>query len=209
MYNPEHFKENDREILFELIRNYPLGALVCYPNGDFEINHLPFEIVQRDQKSYLQAHIAKANPLFSLLGSTQSLDVVIIFQAENAYISPNWYLEKHIHHRAVPTWNYQVVHVKGQLQLINDEKSLRGILARLTRQHEATQQKPWRMSDAPEDYLEEMLTKIAAIEIEISLIEGKSKLSQNRNRVDVENVIQNLDENGNFKIANEMRKRVK
>lgn len=207
MYLPEHFKENDQEKLFELIRAYPLGALIAYVDGDFEANHLPFEIVTEGEIFKLKAHIAKANPLFEKLKLRTGIEVLIIFQGESQYISPNWYPEKHIHHKAVPTWNYRVVHVKGKCHLIDEEKYLRGILARLTRQHEQTQTKPWRMSDAPEQYLREQLEKIVGIEIEISSIIGKSKLSQNRSQADIENVIEKLHENGAEKRANIMRKK--
>ena len=129
----------------------------------------------------------------------------MIFHADQNYISPNWYEGKQEHHRVVPTWNYRIVHVKGIIRKVNDEKYLRGILARLTRTHEATQPIPWKMGDAPKDFIEEQLEKIVAIEIEIESIVGKFKVSQNRSKQDVENIEKAL-ENLNPKMAQSVKK---
>lgn len=128
-------------------------------------------------------------------------DVLVIFQGEQGYISPNWYPSKQLHHRHVPTWNYQVVHVKGKIKFLEDEKSLRGILAKLTRTHEAKQEKPWKMSDAPSDYIAAELKEIIGIEIEIQHMIGKFKLSQNRDQADAVNVVNNLEKQGQIQLA--------
>lgn len=129
----------------------------------------------------------------------------VIFHADQSYISPNWYEGKHEHHRVVPTWNYRVVHVKGSIRKVDDEKYLRGVLAHLTRTHEATQPIPWKMGDAPNDFIAEQLEKIVGIEIEIDTIIGKFKVSQNRSAVDAENVAMAL-ENLNPEMAKSVRK---
>lgn len=183
MYLPTHFKQENLTELFDLIEQNPLGSLMVTYDGEIEANHIPFELDRSAGKSgLLRGHIAKANPLFNLLEQVES--AYVIFQAEQSYISPSWYPGKFEHHREVPTWNYRVVHVKGTIRKIDDEKYLRGILARLTRQHEAPQIVPWKMGDAPNDYIEEQLEKIVAIEIEIDSILGKFKVSQNRSAVD-------------------------
>ena len=183
MYLPTHFKQENLTELFDLIEQNPLGSLMVTYDGEIEANHIPFELDRSAGKSgLLRGHIAKANPLFNLLEQVES--AYVIFHAEQSYISPNWYLGKFEHHREVSTWNYRVVHVKGTIRKIDDEKYLRGILARLTRQHEAPQIVPWKMGDAPNDYIEEQLEKIVAIEIEIDSILGKFKVSQNRSAVD-------------------------
>lgn len=183
MYLPTHFKQENLPELFDLIEKNPLGSLMVIYDGEMEANHIPFELDRSAGNSgLLRGHIAKANPLFTLLEEVQS--AYVIFHAEQSYISPNWYPGKFEHHREVPTWNYRVVHVKGTIRKIDDEKYLRGILARLTRQHEAPQALPWKMGDAPNDYIEEQLEKIVAIEIEIDSIVGKFKVSQNRSAVD-------------------------
>ncbi|SPL72318.1 FMN-binding negative transcriptional regulator [Acinetobacter stercoris] len=206
MYLPEHFQENEIEQLYCLIKLYPLGSLIIHANGELEANHLPFELDIKNNQ--LRAHIAKANPLYELLKQNESIDTLIIFQAENSYISPNWYLEKAIHHRAVPTWNYRVVHIRGKCRFVDDEKYLRGVLARLTREHENSQPVPWRMTDAPEDYIRKQLANIAAIEINILDIKGKFKLSQNRTEADIRNVAQALTEQHKTELAEEMLKQL-
>lgn len=184
MYLPKVFEETRTEILTNLIQKHALGCLVLYADGELDANHLPFEY---DEKSHsLFAHIAKENPLYVQL--KQSQNVLVVFSIDHAYVSPNWYAGKLEHHRAVPTWNYVVIHVKGIAELIEDEKILRGILARLTREHESNQPKPWKMSDAPKDYIQDQLSKIAAIRVEISSLVGKFKLSQNRDVIDRLNV---------------------
>jgi len=204
MYLPTHFQQDDLNELFELIENNPLASLMVVHEGEIEANHIPLELDRSaSKKGMLRGHIAKANPLFALLESVQS--AYVVFHADQSYISPNWYEGKQEHHRVVPTWNYRVVHVKGAIRKIEDEKYLRGILARLTRQHEATQPVLWKMGDAPSDFIKEQLEKIAVIEIEIDSIVGKFKVSQNRGAVDAENVAKAL-ENSNPEMAKSVRK---
>src|SRR5699024_1746275 len=107
---------------------------------------------------------------------------LVVFRGEDAYISPNWYPSKHESHRQVPTWNYQAVHVRGRITIRDDERFVRGHVARLTRVHEANTgtDRPWRMGDSPKAYIDQMLAAIVGIEIEITAMIGKSKLSQNK-----------------------------
>lgn len=193
MYLPTHFKQENQVELFDLIEHHPLGTLIVMHADGLEVNHIPFELDRLHLPAgILRGHIAKANPLASLLSEPQS--AYVIFQAEQHYISPNWYPGKQEHHRVVPTWNYRVVHATGQLSVIEDQKYLRGVLARLTRQHEADQPVPWRLSDAPADFIEQQLEKIMAIEFNIESIIGKFKLSQNRSQADVAGLIAALNE---------------
>lgn len=187
MYLPTHFKQENLAELFDLIEKNPLASVMVVWGGQIEANHIPL-VLDRSigDLGVLRGHIAKANPLFDCLEQTQV--VYVIFQADQAYISPNWYEGKQEHHRVVPTWNYRVVHVQGTIRKIEDDKYLRGILARLTRTHEATQQIPWKMGDAPRDFIEQQLEKIVAIEIDIKDIVGKFKVSQNRSKQDAERV---------------------
>lgn len=205
MYLPTHFQHEDLAGLIELIQQYPLATLVMTdPDGALEVNHLPLEYdAKKGEFGLLRGHIAKANPMFDLLNDAR--EVYVVFHADQTYISPNWYAGKQEHHRVVPTWNYRVVHVKGKMRKVADEKYLRGILARLTRQHEAAQPVPWKMGDAPEDFMQEQLEKIVAIEIEIDSIVGKFKVSQNRNAADAEKVARAL-ENGHPDMADSVRK---
>ena len=204
MYLPTHFYQDNLPELFDLIEKNPLGSLIVVQDGEIEANHIPFELDRSEGEfGVLKGHIAKANPLFSILN--EPLSAYVIFQAEQAYISPNWYEGKLDHHRVVPTWNYRVVHVKGTIQELEDDRYLRGVLARLTRTHESTQALPWKMGDAPHDFIEEQLAKIVAVEIKIESIVGKFKVSQNRSVDDAENVAKALQEQ-NSAMAESIRK---
>ena len=111
---------------------------------------------------------------------------LVVFRGAHAYVSPNWYPSKHELHRQVPTWNYRVVHVHGRVRIRDDERFVRGVVARLTRRHEARTgaAKPWTMSDSAEDYIDQMLAAIVGIEIEITRMVGKWRLGQNREERD-------------------------
>lgn len=193
MYLPTHFKHEQLDDLVDLIQQYPLATVVMTAvDGTLEVNHLPLEYeMQQGGFGVLRGHIAKANPIFEILN--RSAQAYVIFQAEDAYISPNWYEGKQDHHRVVPTWNYRVVHVKGEIRKLGDEKYLRGVLARLTRMHEDNQPMPWKMGEAPKDFIAEQLEKIVAIEIDIQSMIGKFKVSQNRSAVDALNVAKALE----------------
>ena len=178
MYVPQHFEETRIEELYSVIREYPLGALVTHGAHGLDANHLPFELDAK--QGVLLAHVARANPVWQELKDGD--DVLVIFRAGDAYISPNWYPSKHELHRQVPTWNYRVVHVHGKATVRDEERFVRGVVARLTRTHEgrANAEQPWRMSDSAKEYIDQMLTAIVGIEIRITRMVGKWKLSQNR-----------------------------
>ncbi len=183
MYVPAHFEEHRADALHQLIDDYPLGSLVTLgPNG-LDANHLPFEF---DAKSgphgTLRAHVARANPLWQ--EAADRPDALVIFQGPTAYISPSWYPSKHETHRQVPTYNYMVVHAHGRIVVRDDESFVRGLVARLTRRMEAGEAAPWKMGDAPADYISQMLGAIVGIEIEVTRLTGKWKLSQNKEAAD-------------------------
>lgn len=150
MYTPLHFAETRPEELHRIIREHPLGILVTQAAGGLDANHLPFEF-HPDQGSCgtLHAHIARANPLWKEVASEPA--VMVVFRGVEGYISPSWYPSKHETHQQVPTWNYEVVHAHGRLRVMDDEKFVRGVLARLTREHEAKEARPWKMGDSPQD----------------------------------------------------------
>jgi transcriptional regulator len=185
MYLPAHFEETRDEALRRILADHPLGALVVSGPHGLDANHLPFLFDdERDGRRKLLAHVARANPLWR--EARDADEVLVIFRAGDAYVSPNWYPSKHELHRQVPTWNYQVVHVHGRLFVRDDERFVRGVVARLTRTHEARTgaARPWRMTDSAPEYIDRMLAAIVGIEIEITRIAGKSKLSQNREERD-------------------------
>lgn len=200
MYIPTDFEENRLEILYAFIQKYPFAHLISLDQSNLlQADHLPFASIAEDGQLILLAHIARNNPLYQSIKPNTS--VLVIFQGEQGYISPNWYPSKFEHHRHVPTWNYQVVHARGKLEFIENEKQLRGILARLTRHHEQTQPKPWRMTDAPVEYIQEQLQHIIGLQIKVETLQGKFKLSQNRNETDLKGVIQGLADSGQDDLA--------
>lgn len=203
MYLPSHFEERRLELLHDLMKKHPFGCVVTYSNGELDANHLPFEIAfDKGDFGKLLAHISRQNPLAEVLKN--NADVLVIFRIDDVYISPNWYVGKFEHHKVVPTWNYVVIHAKGKARIIEDEKVLRGILARLTREHESNQDVPWKMTDAPSDFISERMKHIVGIQIEITDLVGKFKLSQNRNKNDISSVATALASKGKSDLSNLM-----
>lgn len=207
MYIPSAFASEDRDRLLALIRDYPLGALVTQGPEGLDANHLPFAFEADDTRpgspGRLLAHVARANSVWQA-GQAQA-DVMIIFRGPDHYISPNWYPSKHEAHRQVPTWNYEVVHVHGRLTVRDDPRFVRRVVARLTQWHERTEPQPWKMGDAPADYLDAMVSAIVGLEIEILRMEGKFKLSQNRESRDRAGAAEQLEAMGAAALARSMR----
>ena len=183
MYNPAHFAITDPAVMHRIMRAHPLGMLVTSSDGSLDANHIPFEFDPAiGPHGQLTGHVARANPVWQ-----QCRDggrVMVAFRGAEAYVSPNWYPSKHETHRLVPTWNYEVVHAHGRITIRDDEAYVRGVVARLTRRHEATEPKPWKMGDSAPDFIDGMLKAIVGIEIAIERLEGKAKLSQNRDARD-------------------------
>ena len=207
MYLPEHFAETRSAELHALITLNPLGALVTTGPDGLDANHVPFELLaDQGEHGTLQAHLARANPLVEQI--VDGMPVLVIFQGAQAYVSPNWYPSKHEAHRQVPTWNYQVVHAHGRIRLRDDERFVRGLVARLTRQHETAsqQERPWKMTDSSPEYISEMLAAIVGIEIEIDRLVGKFKLSQNKALEDIAGAAAGLARGGHTALAELMGK---
>ena len=203
MYIPEDFKITEIEIMHELIQQHALGVLFSHGKSGLDANHLPFELMtEQSELGTLHSHVSRNNPIWQDIKDGDA--VLIVFRAGDAYISPQWYPSKHEHHQQVPTWNYRAVHAYGTVKIRDDEKYVRGVVARLTRTHEATQVEPWKMTDAPKDYLEPMLKAIVGIEIEITQLQGKAKLGQNKEYRDVLGVANALTATGQHAIADAM-----
>jgi len=184
MYVPAHFEESRPQALHALMTAHPFGTLVTHGRNGLDANHIPFDFdPAQGAMGILKGHVARANPVWQDVANGD--EVLVIFRAGDAYISPNWYPSKHEAHRQVPTWNYMVVHAHGRITIRDDERFVRGVVARLTRTHEAVQPDPWKMSDAPAEYLDTMLKAIVGLEIEITRLEGKSKLGQNKEVRDI------------------------
>lgn len=204
MYIPPHFALTDPEALHRILREHPLGMLVTHGPQGLDANHLPFEFdPSQGPMGTLKGHVARANPVWQVGAS--DADVLVVFRGVQGYISPNWYPSKHETHRQVPTWNYEVVHVHGRLVVHDDEPYVRGVVARLTRTHEAAEPRPWKMGDAPPDYRDAMVRAIVGIEVVIERIEGKAKLSQNKAPPDREGAVQALKQRGHEALSAAMR----
>jgi transcriptional regulator len=201
MYIPEHFLMKNLEVIHQIIQTNPLGALVTMTPEGLDANHIPFELDAGH--GVLTAHVARANPVWQQC--KDGAEVLVIFRGNESYISPNWYPSKHEIHRQVPTWNYEVVHVHGQLTVQDQEKFVRGLVGRLTRKHEATEPKPWKMGDSAPEYIDGMLKAIVGIEIAITRLEGKAKLSQNREARDRLNAAEVLLTQGAVGLAQAMQ----
>lgn len=204
MYLPSQFAEPQNEELHRIVRENSLGMMVRSTGTGMEADHLPF-LLDADQGSHgvLIAHVARANPVWHEIGD--GANVLVVFRGVQGYISPNWYPGKHETHRYVPTWNYEVVHAHGTIHIRDDEKFVRGVVGRLTRQHEADQPLPWKMGEAPADYLAEQLRHIVGIEIRLTRLDGKRKLNQHHQQADREGAIQGLEAHGNHGLAQAMR----
>lgn len=205
MYLPKLFAESRPAELHRLIRQHPFGMLLTHTSGGLEATHLPFLLDdERGACGTLLAHVARANSLWTDVGDGD--EVLVVFRGAHGYISPNWYVSKPETHRHVPTWNYEVVHAHGRIRVRDDEKFVRGVVARLTREHEADLPRPWKMGDAPADYLSEELKQIVGLEVELTRVEGKRKLSQNRDARDFESTVRALEERGHQDLASAMKR---
>ncbi len=205
MYVPPHFAQADPAEVQRILRDHPLGALVMQVDGELQANHLPFEFdPATGPHGTLRAHAARAHPLWQRC--PEGTQVLVIFQGTDAYISPNWYPSKHETHRQVPTWNYEVVHAHGTLRVVDDERFVRGLVARLTRHHEATEPKPWKMGDSAPEYIDGLLQQILGIEIAVTSLVAKAKLSQNKDERDRTSAASQLAARGQAEMARLMAK---
>lgn len=203
MYLPPHFEATDPASLHRLMQAHPLGALVTQGEQGLDANHLPFEFdADEGEHGILRAHVARNNPLWQEVKEGQ--EVLVIFRAAEGYISPSWYPSKQAHHKQVPTWNYAVVHAHGRIRVRDDARFVRRLLANLTRTHEAAEPAPWKMADAPREYIEAMVQAVVGIEIEITELVGKFKLSQNKAEADRQGVADSLQARGQVEMAESM-----
>jgi transcriptional regulator len=205
MYLPSHFENADEGQLLDAIAAYPFGSLVVEGPQGLDADHIPFFVDRREaEPPRLIAHVARANPLWKQARPGQ--DVLAIFRADDAYVSPNWYPGKHEHHRLVPTWNYRIVHVHGRLHIHDDQRFVHRVVARLTKFHEARtgSDRPWKMTDSTPEFIDQMLANIVGLEVEIVRMVGKWKLSQNRDRRDLENAAKELRDRGETSLADAM-----
>lgn len=191
MYVPSHFAETRVEVLHQMMRAHSLATLVALSSEGLNANHIPL-LVEPDPAPWgtLRGHVARTNSLWRDFSS--AVEALAIFQGPEAYITPSWYQTKQETGKVVPTWNYAVVHAYGTIRVIEDQVWLRNLVERLTDEQEAKKTNPWKVADAPQDYVDGLLKAIVGIEICITRLQGKWKMSQNQNAANRAGVINGL-----------------
>jgi transcriptional regulator len=182
MYQPQDFRVDDVPQLHALMRARPFAALISSGPMGLYATHMPTVLKDEGPFGVVECHVARANPHWKQLAD--SSEVLMIFQGSQGYVTPNWYPSKARTGKVVPTWNYAVVHAYGRPEVMNDKAWLRRHVAELTAQQEAHASAPWALSDAPETYVDVMLRGIVGIRLPVARLEGKWKMSQNREAED-------------------------
>lgn len=191
MYTPSNFAIDDLNELHQQILDTRLAVLVTHGEQGLQASHLPLLLnVDQGPNGTLYGHLARANPQWrELQNGAQAL---VIFAGADAYVSPEFYPSKAEHGKVVPTWNYIAVHAYGMAEVFTDADRLRTLVSALTDRHEAGRTHPWKVADAPTDYIDGMLKAIVGFALPIQRLEGKRKLSQNRNAADIAGVREGL-----------------
>lgn len=195
MYQPTHFREDRIEVQHDLIRRHPLGLIVTAGPGGLTANQIPVLVYSEEcELGVLRAHLARGNPQLRELSSVE--ECLVVFQGPQRYVTPSWYATKRETGKVVPTWNYVTVHAWGRPQVMDDAAWLRRQLEDLTASQEDRRAPPWAVNDAPEAFIAAQMKGIVGVEIKVSRIEGKWKVSQNRSPADRAGVISGLGEEG-------------
>lgn len=195
MYTPKQFEEPNVEVMHGLIRACPLATLVTLSSSGLNANHIPLHISQEPSPfGTLRGHVARSNPVWTDFMS--NVEALAIFHGPDTYITPSWYATKQETGKVVPTWNYVVVHAYGSLRIVDNATWLRVQLEALTAHNEASFPKPWKVTDAPHAYTEKLIGSIIGIEIVITKLHGKWKVSQNQPAQNQTTVIEGLEASG-------------
>ncbi len=206
MYVPAAFVEERPEMVARFLETHPLAQLVTMTASGLEATPLPmlFEPAS-DGPGSLVGHVARANKQWA--DAAPDVEALAIFTGSGAYVSPNWYPSKAEHGKVVPTWNYETVHVRGRLIVHDETEWKRDLVTRLTAHHESRFAEPWAVTDAPPEYIESMLKAIVGLEVRVSSIQAKRKLSQNRPAADIAGVVAGLSATGgeSAEVAEAMR----
>lgn len=186
MYTPDAFKLYELARLQGMMRRYPFALLLTMNTASLDATHLPFMVdAERGPHGTLLAHMARANPHWRLFDGQR--EALVVFTGPHAYISPSWYADK----VTVPTWNYVAIHAHGRPVIVTEKARVRAMLERLVSEHEAYVKPPWSTAQAGE-YVQQQLDYIVAFEMQITRLEGKFKLNQNRSRIDQQGVVRAL-----------------
>jgi transcriptional regulator len=191
VYVPAHFKEDRVPVLHDAIRTYGFGTLVTSSEQELEASHLPMLLDSEPAPlGTVLGHVARANPQWQR--AKPGFQALAIFLGPNAYITPSWYPTKQQTSKVVPTWNYLAIHAYGTISFYDDPSELREHVGNMTDLHEASRAAPWAVSDAPADFVKNMLGAIVGFRLLITKLEGKWKMSQNRPDQDVSGVLEGL-----------------
>lgn len=190
MYVPAHFREEQPEVVLDLVRRTGFGHLVCCTADGPSATPLPFLV--DDAMTSVRAHLARANRLWRLAPCR----ALLIVPVGDAYVSPTWYPSKSDDGRVVPTWNYEVVHLTGELVVHDDPAWIGRQIGDLTTWHESPRTAPWAVDDAPSDFVDGLVRAIVGIELVVDGVEAKRKLSQNRSEADRAGVVRGLRADG-------------
>jgi len=188
MYQPPAFREDRIDVQHALIRAHPLGLLITAGPAGLLANLFPFLLDADSEKGTLRLHLARANPQWKELQAIE--ECLVVFQGPQDYVTPSWYATKRETGKVVPTWNYATVHVWGRPRVMNDDAWLRRQLDDLTASREGPREEPWKVDDAPAEFVAMQMRAIVGVEIPIARIEGKWKMSQNRPEADRAGVIE-------------------
>ena len=183
MYIPSPFRSPCAEAERQLMREHPLATLVWSDAEGLQATPLPLLLREDGERLVLAAHLPRANPLVQRLQQGEAA-LLAVFRGPDVYVSPNWLPSKHETHRQVPTWNYATVHAHGLARLIDDPEWVRAQMAELTARHEAGEPKPWSLDDAPPEFTAQLLRVLVGLELRVARLEGKFKLSQNKDARD-------------------------
>ena len=194
MYVPKQFREERPEVLTAAMQDIQLASLVSYFEQDYHVTHLPMVARSGDDGLVLESHVARANPHWKALREPHHS--IAIFQGPQAYVSPSWYASKREHQKVVPTWNYIAVHASGSLEAIEDGDWIMRHLNDLTDANEKRREHPWKMDDAPSDYIEGMVRAIVGLRLRVSHVVGSWKMIQHRPQSDRQGVIDGLRDTG-------------
>ncbi|MGU9804175.1 FMN-binding negative transcriptional regulator [Pseudomonas brassicacearum] len=191
MYNPQAFVVEDLPQLHAMMGDCRLAVLITHGDHGLQASHLPLLLdPQQGPNGSLYGHMARANPQWRDLEA--GAEALVVFAGADAYVSPGFYPGKAEHGKVVPTWNYLAVHAYGRAEVFSDPHRLRNLVGALTDRHEAGRAQPWKIDDAPAQYIDSMLKAIVGFTLPIQRLEGKRKLSQNRSPADISGVRQGL-----------------
>lgn len=191
LYNPPAFRQADLPTLQAQIAASGLTTLISVGAQGPIVSNLPI-VFDASAGPYgtIAGHLARGNPQWR--ESNLEIPAIAIFMGADAYVSPSWYPAKQEHGKVVPTWNYSMIVARGRLEIFEDADTLRTQLIELTKRFESRFEKPWKVSDAPEDYIQRQIKGIVGVRLHIEALEGKAKLNQNRSSADQEGVVAGL-----------------